>query len=79
MNQKTALNKGIVETRMQRTLEEYLQQCISFLEGMSDKGILNGLGELISEDLKKDIRSKLRTESISLLKFYKQYPILSER
>ncbi|MDD2559577.1 MAG: nucleotidyl transferase AbiEii/AbiGii toxin family protein [Bacteroidales bacterium] len=76
MNNKTALNKTIVETRMQMPLADYLQECINILEKMSDKGILNGLGELMSEDLKKVVRTKLRTETISFLKFYKEYPIL---
>jgi hypothetical protein len=43
---------------------------------MSDKGMLNGLGELMDEDLKKFVRTQLRTETITLLKFYKQFPIL---
>lgn len=76
MNKKTSLNKSIVETRMEMTLSDYLQKCIDTLEGMSDKGILNGLGELMDENTKKFVRSKLRMEVISLLKFYKQFPIL---
>jgi len=76
MNNKTSLNKFIVETRMEMTLSDYLQKCIEKLEGMSDKGMLNGLGELMDGDTKKFVRSKLRTDAISLLKFYKQFPIL---
>ena len=37
--------------------------------------MLNGLGELMDEDSKKFVRTKLRTETITLLKFYKQFPI----
>jgi len=77
MNNKTALNKTIVEKRMKMPLADYLQQCINVLESMSDKGLLNGLGELMSEDLKKVLQTKLRTETISLLRFYKDYPVLS--
>jgi predicted nucleotidyltransferase component of viral defense system len=76
MNRKTPLNPSIVETRMEMTLSDYLQKCIDTLEGMTDKGLLNGLGELMDEDTKKFVRSKLRTETIQLLKFYKQYPLL---
>lgn len=76
MNNKTALNKSIVEMRMEQTLSDYLQKCIDTLDGMSDKGILNGLGELMDEDMKKFVRTKLRTETISLLKFYQQFPLL---
>lgn len=75
MSNKTPLNKAIVEARMEMPLADYLQKCIDTLEGMSDKGMLNGLGELMDEDMKKFVRTKLRTETITLLKFYKQFPI----
>ena len=77
-NKKTPLNKLIVETRMGMPLADYLQKCIDTLEGMSDKGMLSGLGELMDEDMKKFVRAKLKTETITMLKFYKQFPLLSE-
>lgn len=76
MNSKTPINKSIVETRMEMPLADYLQKCIDTLERMNDKGLLNGLGELMNEEMKKFVRSKLRTETITLLKFYQQFPIL---
>jgi hypothetical protein len=76
MNHKIAVNKTIIETRMELSLTDYLQKCIDSLEGMIDKGLLNGLGELMDEDMKKFVRMKLRAETIQLLKFYQQYPIL---
>ena len=76
MNNKTPVNKSIIETRMGMPYSDYLQKCIDALEEMSDKGMLNGLGELMDEDLKKFVRTQLRTETITLLKFYKQFPIL---
>jgi hypothetical protein len=76
MNNKTPVNKSIIETRMEMLYADYLQKCIDALEAMSDKGMLNGLGELMDEDSKKFVRTKLRTETITLLKFYKQFPIL---
>ena len=77
MQNKTPLNKTIIETRMQMPLSDYLQKCIDTLEKMSDKGLLNGLGELMDEDRKKFVRTKLRTETITLLKFYQQFPVLA--
>ena len=77
MNHKTTLNKSIVETRMNMALTDYLRKCIDTLEGMSDKGMLNGLGELTDEGMKQFVRTKLRTETITLLKFYQQFPILA--
>lgn len=77
MQRQTPVNKEIVETRMEMPLADYLQKCIDHLESMSDRGILNGLGELMDEDMKKFVRTKLRTETISLLRFYKEFPILA--
>jgi predicted nucleotidyltransferase component of viral defense system len=77
MQKRTPINKDIVETRMEMPLVDYIQKCIEHLESMSDRGMLNGLGELMDEDMKKFVRSKLRTETISLLRFYKEFPILA--
>ena len=77
MQKQTPINKDIVETHMAMPLADYIQKCIVHLESMSDRGMLNGLGELMDEDIKKFVRSKLRTETISLLRFYKEFPILA--
>lgn len=77
MQKQTPINKEIVETRMEMPLADYMQKCIDHLESMSDRGILNGLGELMDEEMKKFVRKKLRAETISLLRFYKEFPILA--
>ncbi len=79
MQKHTPINKSIVETRMKMPLADYLQKCIDTLETMSDKGILNGLGELVEGDMKNFIRTKLRTETIQLLRFYKEFPIVLKK
>jgi len=78
LQKHTPLNKVIVESRMEIPLAEYIQKCINHLETINDKGLLNGLGELKDEDMTKFVRTKLREETISLLKFYKEFPILLE-
>ena len=78
MQKQMPINKEIVETRMEMSLADYIQKCINHLEKMSDQGILNGLGELMDEDMKKFVRTKLRTETISMLRFYKEFPILAK-
>ena len=78
MQKQMPINKEIVETRMEMSLIDYIQKCINHLEKMSDRGILNGLGELMDEDMKKFVRTKLRTETISMLRFYKEFPILAK-
>jgi len=78
MERRTPINKRVVETRMGMPLSRYIQNCIDLLESMSDRKLLDGLGELMEDDMKKFVRTKLRTETISLLKFYKTYPVISE-
>jgi len=76
MEKRTPINKYIVEDRMKMPLTEYLQKCIDLLESMNDKGLLQGLGELMDDSMKKFVQKEMRSETISLLKFYKEFPIL---
>jgi predicted nucleotidyltransferase component of viral defense system len=76
MEKRTPINKNIVESRMKMPLAEYLQQCIDLLESMNDKGLLQGMGELMEDSMKKFVKIEMRTEAIGLLKFYKEFPIL---
>jgi predicted nucleotidyltransferase component of viral defense system len=75
MQNQFPVNKTIIETRMNMPYADYLQRCITWLESMNDKGLLLGLGELMDNEMKKNVRTKLRTETIRLLKFYKDFPI----
>ncbi|MCF6357379.1 MAG: nucleotidyl transferase AbiEii/AbiGii toxin family protein [Draconibacterium sp.] len=76
MQKQTPINKSIVEFRMKMSFADYLQKCIEHLEVMSDKGLLQGMGELMDDKMKTFMRVKMRSELISLLKFYKDFPIL---
>ncbi len=76
MQKRTPINTKIVESRMNMPFAEHVQRCIEQLESMTDKGLLNGLGELMNDDTKKFVRSKLRIETILLLRFYKEFPIV---
>jgi predicted nucleotidyltransferase component of viral defense system len=76
MQRRTPINKKIVELRMKMTLSEYLQKCIEHLESISNRVLLHGLGEMMDDNMKKFVKTKLRSEVIGLLKFYKNFPIL---
>lgn len=77
MQRQTPVNKRLVESRMEMSLNQYLQACIERLEGMSDKGLLHGIGELLDPEIKRFVRVKLGSEVINMLKFYKDFPLLS--
>ena len=75
MENRTPVNKNIVETRMKMPFSDYLQYCIDVLNKPSDKKILNEIGDLIDEKMKTFVRTKLRAELITLLRFYRAFPI----
>jgi len=77
MKNHIAVNKDIVELRMNMPYADYIQKCISMIESLSDRSMLQGLGELMNDEMKKNVRKNLRTKTISLLKFYKDFPILA--
>lgn len=62
------INKTIVENRSKMTFKETLIKCVQILEKMNNKHILDGLGELLTEPQKDWARSKLKDETIFLLK-----------
>ncbi|MFC2119403.1 nucleotidyl transferase AbiEii/AbiGii toxin family protein, partial [Bacteroidota bacterium] len=45
MQKQTPVNKYIIESRMNMNFADYIQKCINHLELMTDKGLLQGLGE----------------------------------
>lgn len=62
------MNKEIVEKRAGMPFRELLQKCIDALEQMSNRKILDGIGELLTTSQKVWAKAKLRTETIFLLK-----------
>ena len=76
MKNQSPVNKDIIESRMNLPLADYIQKCIDRLEQVNDKRLLQGAGELMDDEMKKFVRTKLRTETIGLLKFYREFPIL---
>ena len=76
LSQRTPINENIVTSRMGVPLQEHIQHCIDTLEQVSDKTVMNGFGELTDGDMKKFAKTKLRKETISLLTFFKEYPII---
>ncbi len=62
------INKGIVEKRAGISYKELLQKCIAQLENMSERNILRGLGEMLTDKQKDWAKAKLRTDTVFLLK-----------
>ena len=62
------INKQIVENRTGMTYKEFLQKNIDLLERATDRNILSCIGELLDEKQKDWVKSKLRAETIFLLR-----------
>jgi len=62
------INKQIVENRMEMPYKKFLGKCIKTLNKMDNKNILAGMGELITEKQKNWVKTKLKTETLFLLK-----------
>jgi predicted nucleotidyltransferase component of viral defense system len=75
MQKRTPINKDLVEFRMGISLNDYLQKCVDRLEALSDKGLLQGIGDLTDSEMKNFVKTKLRTETIGLFRLYKDLPI----
>ena len=62
------INKKIVEDRSGMVFKELLEKCITALEEMKDRNILDGMGEFLSEKQKTWAKTNLRKDTVFLLK-----------
>jgi len=62
------INKEIVERRTKSDFKDYLEKCIKFVEALSDRAILAGIGELIDARQKAWIKIHLKKDTAFLLK-----------
>lgn len=62
------VNQAILEERSGMSFDVFLQTCIEQLEKMSDRHILDGVGELLTPSQKDWAKAKLREDTIALLK-----------
>lgn len=76
LKRQTPVNQSIVESRAKCSLETHLSHCIQKLESMKGRHLLDGLGELIQDETRQFIRTKLLSETIGLLEIYRKFPIL---
>jgi len=62
------INKEIIEQRSKMTFKELIQKCISSLEKIENRKILDGMGELLDEKQKIWVKKNLKEDVIFLLK-----------
>lgn len=64
------INTEVLKIIVNKTVKEYLADCIIVIEEVKDNQILQGLGEFLSEKEKSWVKTHLRKETIFLLKNY---------
>lgn len=65
------IDTEIIKKRTGKTINEYLADCILFIEKVKDNQMLQGLGELIDSEKQKEwVRNHLKSDSIFMLKNY---------
>ncbi|MFH1225783.1 MAG: nucleotidyl transferase AbiEii/AbiGii toxin family protein [bacterium] len=64
------INIEIIKARTGKNIKEHLADCLATIEKIKDSQILQGLGELLSDQDKTWVRANLKTETIFLLKNY---------
>lgn len=77
LKERTSINKAIVESRMGMPIDQYLDKCIESVQGISEKSLISGLGELTDGEVKNFVRHGLKDELISLLTMFKAFPSFS--
>ena len=62
------INREIIQERSGMPFDEFIQTCADQLNKMSNRNILDGVGELLTPSQKDWAKAKLREDTISLLK-----------
>ena len=79
LNNRTEINKEIVEMRTKMHVSEYARQCANQVREYSSRILMQGLGEVLLDKKTKDfVRHQLISETASLLDLFAMYPLISE-
>jgi len=76
MKNRTHLIKAILDMRLKCSFGEYIDKCISEVSKISQKRILDGMGELLDPEIKRWVKADLIKEFISLAELYKAMPMI---
>lgn len=68
LHHRLPIHREMIQERSGMPFDEFIQTCIHQLEKMSNRNILDGVGELLTPSQKDWAKAKLREETISLLK-----------
>jgi predicted nucleotidyltransferase component of viral defense system len=64
------LKDKIIELRTRTTVKEHIKKCITFIESVNQKNLLQGLGEVLDKKLKTWVKNNLISETVFYLRYY---------
>ena len=67
LSHRFPINKKIVEDRFGGTFSSCVRKCIQQVQGVKDRDVLTGVGELLNPEQKDWARAKLKSETSALL------------
>ncbi len=65
-----SINQELVEKRTNMPFKDFLETCCGLLEKMDNKGILSGMGEVLTEKQKVWVKNKLKDELLFQFRLY---------
>lgn len=65
-----SINKDIVENRTKLKFKDFVKKCIDMIEMVDENNLLSGLGELLSPKQKFFVKTRLKVETLYLLKSF---------
>ena len=79
LSKQAPIHAGIVEQRMKKPFANYLDDCITALQTVSTKELMQNVGEFIEGKLKQEMKSgKLIDRTIEMLEERKIVPFITE-
>ncbi len=65
------ISADLINNLFNKTVQEYLSDCLKFIEKIPNNRILQGLGELVNNEKEKSwIKNHLKNETIFMLRNY---------
>lgn len=80
LQNRTKINSNIVRLRTGKSVGEYARQCAEIVKETSPKTLMQGLGEVLSDNTSKNfVKRQLIEETVSLLNLFAHYPLVANQ
>lgn len=80
LQNRTEINSNIVRLRTGKSVSEHARQCAEIVKETSPKTLMQGLGEVLSDNTSKNfVKRQLIEETVSLLNLFAHYPLVANQ